>query len=1000
MAVSEKNNFPTSRSTEKKIVWIFKMISIFHILALSLTCGDVKDVFRQAECCGSSASREISNCESEGETTASKFLLPFTQTREQWGETMQKNDNYQPNVPNSMLNWMSVHAYDVFKFSLFKHDIVAFTAFSEPVADLDFVYMLAETKPTDADTREFIGFDTSHGVFTPGIAFLLKVDRRTGEIVLEKDLFQILPDASQANLRFLNAAFAKPPQYQDGVMTRGPMSLVDDNLYIVYQLTGWCKVNKHDFTLVYDVDALGMALGQQSGLNGPDPGMFSKNDLAANKISAGTRSINVMKRNEETWVFISIAVFAYGFDTTGNLRRFQSHYVPVDTGMVIAFMDRGSYAETKWTFDSYPVTEQDKEGDLLSIKSFHLDENGDVNDVLKIYQPLIDGFAFTSNGDRNGYGMPHSIGCKRVIDNRVFVDPYSGHFDPSLIYKVAYIPFEDGDVFHVSDSYTAYTSSTCTGESVEIAGSFLDGQPIVKELYTSMAGKYVLSSADAYNLMHCGASHYGFGLYDEQTDSVYFGSGNNQYEPYADSLAFTQAALNDENEEVEFTNSKVLLQSIADELHLDREELLSKPINFIRDTIGTNTTLQLNIWRQYHERWDRFHDLNFGPRSNRHLYGTMINLDIETGKLNFALKNGWDYMDHNVAIGRSTTRDYESCFVVENERVVNTTSDYRCGNAQPSKALRFTPFGQNPSYSTGGTIMTIDGHRYLVTVTKYRLIVWDLEVLTQQRTLMHVDGETDESDPQYDRGIKENNAWKHALVFASSTVAWAHQHVFGNLACDPKTSICVIKTTNLRFIDGSGKSKVENTLTCPAHVTSEKECASDFLSILFAYDIKSIVQKTYGPQEYMWSYVSNDINDRYPYTNLVYATRQAEYGSGMNENTPISDLMSYTDSLTPYMQTFSQDNLGIIMYGEFVITGSTDGELQFINTVTGKKMHSVRVPGGTMTQPIVLDGIVYGITGATKYAYMMQTSEDHPLLQSTVQDFYGRGIYMLTPFGK
>lgn len=362
-------------------------------------------------------------------------------------------------------------------------------------------------------------------------AFIIKVNRKSGVVEDYKSCAEIT---------------GKPPHYPINSIfdtgdssTRGPLFLYGNYLYLTGQDTQYSsiyKINTSNLSLVHYEqipEEFNKIITEISGVTIPKP--FKSREMR--EVLVIPPLINNTDPNIHNDFKIyplvlamstSNTTYAYTTDTTSDaerLIRFKNYYSA--SGMIFAYLDKGSTWENIWNFSMAPTPL--KVGDTLPSTWFSIQTT---TTPAYIWVPLYDGFKFTNTISDNytSTGKNFFIGSYNfdtsLVNSFNTTDESVNYFTNNA--KPGYYTFSNNEVFNINNSYQLLNSSG--SPVIDVSGNQLLGQPIKLYLYPNFTIPTYLYTCPG-DIIANSASHYGGGIWgspcwDSSLNLLYVPGGN------------------------------------------------------------------------------------------------------------------------------------------------------------------------------------------------------------------------------------------------------------------------------------------------------------------------------------------------------------------------------------------------------------------------------------------------------------------------------------------
>ncbi len=700
--------------------------------------------------------------------------------------------------------------YQVFKTTGLEYEgqkLLANSQTFDAQCDKEYVYYcweigsrIDQISGTDWTGWAFGGFSPLNWLANSSAIFI-KQDRVTGEIVLAKPMGQVTGLATSDITRYDTTG--------DDIC-RGPFAIHGDYIYVCGQGTRYASVIKMDknFNLVWRY----IVPGGNKRIEVPGHPELSTSGVQM-------RTIMVIPptngRANPLVLATATAGLPYGTLSYEVLIKLFGYYN--GSGQVFCYEDNGSTATHKWSFNAGP--------DILT-PGMTLPESAftrvsavpgaAANTSIRIYTPLKEGLQFVAPGTLLANANQAHAGTFLLLSGRQVPASSQVASGRQFDWEAFNVTFTAGTTFSSTATYSGIIiNGPNAGQSYSVQGSLFlqDGsvQPIVKTLYYSQVGSYVLNDAECWELNYYGGGVYGNMTYDETTDTVVFGTANGYHVPYEVELtAFQQLLPGDQYPLVDGQQKYNALKQVTTNL----------PSPFT----SASVQVMLNRWASFWEGHDNLLvNNNFGARERRLLFDTTVGVRCSDGKIQFACRHqGIDPEDHTISFGRLT-----------------------------SKTGWFHPNGWNQDNQIGSTIQTINGVKYLCALSKSRLFIYRFNDLFN--TLVPYDlADT----ITYSKGIKENN-FANALVWKDTCTPTHYVTAFNGMACDGKNLIRRAGCFGAPFgaeIFPPGIERHYGYLIDPVGAVSQS-------TTIICYDLPAIIANPPASNQssYKWAFMSQNV---------------------------------------------------------------------------------------------------------------------------------------------
>jgi hypothetical protein len=362
-------------------------------------------------------------------------------------------------------------------------------------------------------------------------AFIIKVNRKSGVVEAYKSCSQI---TGKPNQYPINSIFDT-----GDASTRGPLFLYGNYLYLTGQDTQYSsiyKISAANLSLVHYEQIpqeFNKIITEISGVPIPKP--FKSREMREVLVIpplTGNTDPNIHSDFKKYPLILAMSTsnttYAYTTDANSDaerLIRFKNYYSA--SGMVFAYLDKGSTWENVWNFSMAPTPL--KVGDTLTSTWFAPQT---ATEPAYVWIPLVDGFQFTNvvSDKYTSVGENFFIGSYNfntaVFESFNTTDERIAYYTVNA--KPGYYTFQNGDIFDINSNYNIVLldgSGTYT-----VAGSQLLGQPIKLYLYEGFVIPTSLYGCPG-DIIANSASHYGGGIWgspcwDSQLNLLYIPGGN------------------------------------------------------------------------------------------------------------------------------------------------------------------------------------------------------------------------------------------------------------------------------------------------------------------------------------------------------------------------------------------------------------------------------------------------------------------------------------------
>lgn len=429
-----------------------------------------------------------------------------------------------------------------------------------------------------------VTFDHGEGYDTQ----LLKIERCSGNVILHSSLEEIGADVNMGYPKKINTEwnpFNSATGEKNGQVrgrmttTRGPLSqgYTEESKEFIYghnshaHSSGIFKMRKRDFGLEW-----------YTGIDDTLDANTNENEI----MLKGQMLLEKTESRPEILVVYS-SPHLVGYENNVNSKqweRYKNGFWKDCRGHVMAFRDTGVGAERLWDFATGP--DHLKAGDILTDKIFPPD-----SDFYRIYYPAdnLQGKTISAGLRNVGDAMiPRMAGTHRIAFSPIVYDgwDYTSTFGMTLNLThteytwqnsgVGYLHLQEGFVFDGAEWLVVYVDYACTSSfkvSDEGHSRFLKARllsephyykissdnsvsvkvqylidvkfPLVRWLYKSGVGGYVLDADEAHNLNFYGMGSWQIPKYDHVKDRATFGTGNLYNMPFEEQIRGHRAILAD-----------------------------------------------------------------------------------------------------------------------------------------------------------------------------------------------------------------------------------------------------------------------------------------------------------------------------------------------------------------------------------------------------------------------------------------------------------------------
>jgi hypothetical protein len=718
------------------------------------------------------------------------------------------NNSYLPS-PEFMSN-KNIKKYEVFNTE--SPSITANQQTFSGVCDKEYVYYAWEVGSKEKENylksgTLVKGWGIYHNLLNSNETIIIKQSRDTGEIVLAKRLADItgLPTTDTTKI-----------ETTGDDITRGPFAIYDGYLYT----TGQSQV----YPSIMKIKCSDLSLVWRKVVTDGNQYKYIKGHPSISKSGLLMRQIIVIPpnkhRNYPLVIASSVSALSYCTITLDTLFKLFNYYN--GSGKVYAYKDNGSDADFLWDYSS--SGKEYLAGDKLSSGSF-----GNGIDEIKIYYPLTQGYEFKEGDPKKG--IEKTSGTFNLL---------TGNINPDKSWEYGKFKFDPNTVFDNQKDYECIIQNGPNkGKKLIIPGIRLykktsDGeeqqyQPVIKILYRTQINKKKLDDFEAYELTMRGGGVYCNFCYEEEKDTIIFGTGNLYHIPYG-IIHDSYNKLNGNNNDPYVANNPIVdgetFARVKTGIYQPLPEVVDE--NVVRET----RKRQLNYWT---EAIFLRENTNYGTDFNRVFFDSIVGLNCSNGGINFALKtNRVDLVDHSITIGKSQ-----------------------------AKVNIFYPNGNNQDVM-GVTIATFDNYKihnknlsgkYLLACTKARLIIFDYYKLFNKITGVN------KNSLNYSEGIIKNTAFNDALIWEQKEGSTDQIGVLRSFAFDGR--ILIRKSSGNNKGDFSSIEKPNEVYEPGIEVNGFLVSPNipDPASFLIAYDIPNIIINR--PNNYkdaiLWAFSNNKI---------------------------------------------------------------------------------------------------------------------------------------------
>jgi hypothetical protein len=683
----------------------------------------------------------------------------YTGTQKVTGNDL-NNSGYMPKN-NEYLDKYGVASYQVSKVTPVTGIPNGISKTLNGVCDENYIYYAWEVEHGDEANAQgqdlslllSVGLGPNSWVNGVGPTYILKVDRKTNDIVLSKHLGDITG--------FKTTNFTDYNQAGDDV-TRGPLCIYDGHIYLTGQGQKYhtiMKIRCSDLTLVWR-EQVWTDSENVSPVPGLSQGPAKMRNIAV--IPPITGAVGVRSKPMVVSLCTSTEYGTVVFNSITKLFGFLKAY-----GHVFAYTDNGPTVTKVWQFDTVP--EFLETNDLLPVESFNLTSTGSVQDELRIHDKLVQSYSFQP-GSRSGTGAAKSDGVFYFFNKQYITYTSTGAITSltggsSYEYiKVdlttgSYNHTQCGGVFSTGASFVYQRCAVQKGNEINVygtgvadgqgftgtvSGNTLLGLPVTKIFYKEQIGNKYLTEQEADSLNYYGGGLYNNITWDPVKDCVFVGSNNfsrsvldDEYRTYnylrrtcatggdltiqvpnADGLTYLKAerGVNQypANAFAGVASAGAFQGKNDDNVLIDNGEYQNNRLAFVEKQRRMILDFDAIVSGQA--------DFKYGPRAMRALNACVTALGVATGAPQFIFKT-WitDQTEHS-----ATFLGYQS-----NAAIYRTN-------------------GINQDMMPGTQIVTINNKRYLIVGSKSRMQLLNLDAAYTGAALTAVSGE---SGNQFVKGI-------------------------------------------------------------------------------------------------------------------------------------------------------------------------------------------------------------------------------------------------------
>jgi len=698
------------------------------------------------------------------------------------------NNSYLPS-PKFMSNKI------IKKYEVFNAETPSTTANQQTfsgVCDKEYVYYAWEVGSKEKENylksgTLVKGWGIYHNLLNSNETIIIKQSRDTGEIVLAKRLADItgLPTTDTTKI-----------ETTGDDITRGPFAIYDGHLYT----TGQSQV----YPSIMKIKCSDLSLVWRKIVTDGNKYKYIKGHPSVSKSGLLMRQIIVIPpnkhRNYPLVIASSVSALSYCTISLDTLFKLFNYYN--GSGKVYAYKDNGYDADFLWDYSS--SGKEYSAGDMLSSGSF-----GNNIDEIKIYYPLTQGYEFKEGDSKRG--IEKTSGTFNLL---------TGNINPDKSWEYGKFNFEPNTIFDNQKDYECVIQNGPNkGKKNIIPGIRLykktshgeeqQYQPVIKILYRTQINKKKLDEFEAYELTIRGGGVYCNFCYEEEKDTIIFGTGNLYHIPYG-IIHDSYNKLNGNNNDPYVSNNPVVDGETFARLKTGIYQPLPEVVD--ENVVKETRKRQLNYWTETIFLRD---NTNYGTDFNRAFFDSIVGLNCSNGGINFALKtNRVDLVDHSITIGKSG-----------------------------AKINIFFPNGNNQDVM-GVTIATFDNYKihnkklsgkYLLACTKARLIIFDYYKLFNKITGVN------KNSLNYSEGIIKNTAFNDALIWEQKEGSTDQIGVLRSFAFDGR--ILIRKSSGNNKGDFSSLEKPNEVYETGIEVNGFLVSPNipDPASFLIAYDIPNII---------------------------------------------------------------------------------------------------------------------------------------------------------------
>jgi len=751
-------------------------------------------------------------------------------------------------------------------------------------------------------------------------AFIIKVNRKSGVVEAYKSCAEIT---------------GKPPHYPINSIfdtgdssTRGPLFLYGNYLYLTGQDTQYSsiyKINTSNLSLVHYEqipEEFNKIITEISGVTIPKP--FKSREMREVLVIPPLTNNTDPNIHNDFKIYplilaMSTSNTTYVYTTNTNsdaerLIRFKNYYSA--SGMIFAYLDKGSTWENIWNFSMAPTPL--KVGEIVPSTWFSPQTT---TNPAYIWIPLYDGFTFTdiSNNYYTSTGKNFFIGSYN-FDTSLFksfnttqesIDYFTNNAKPG------YYTFSNSEIFSVTNSYELLDIDG--NHVIDVSGNQLLGQPIKLYLYPNFTIPTNLSTCPG-DIIANSASHYGGGIWGSP---CWDSSLNLLYVPGGNAYNFPQYErdLRDPSGTIISNN----IQTLAEANAILSDSLIGKPIVPIVEYLDP-----LSPYKTYKQYLD-IQDASSNVQTFFNAQKTFLQKDIDLKSIPIS-QRGNRLLD----CGITAINPYLKNGIYGNPGKAELKWYYRLmwggifsiesGFQYPSGLLQTPGFFQN-----GGTELNNDTLGVsLITIGK------DVNNIPIRRLVANNKGEITVLNPDASFNIVSSISGdidcSQGIVSCQAPLLNGVEQTF--LSCFPGQAqgpiggLILMKTTTGRNIIITRDCGIQNTVNtqngiiCSARRVSlpkahsfDRFCESD-TGFLTCYDLDTIG-------------TTDDFNKI-----MLWQIPLTRFGINNGENVPA---IGYPPNLS---------NGGICAYGDIITVGMATGQLWFVDAKDGTVQHKIALCEG------------------------------------------------------